>query len=384
MKLGMKNKSHKASNPLSDWLKNEGFSNNDLKHSNISFSSPLKQGPKNLQDMHGLSEHELLQQFCKKFLSPLLKKMIDSSNESLIDARLSGMSDSKLKPLEEYDIRLWLATELSMGLVRLPNKHLHWADQPYVSIQGLYGTELIKKNISRNRYEELEKRITIEDKEVHQWFNNTSKFYWNIDSIVSLDDDLYSWQGFGGHKVKIDKKAAGTGIKAWLLTDCNHYTYWLMFEHDMKRYDGYPLNTYLVDTVDDELPPGPYLIVADAGTVGSYSNAKKLVENNRRVLMSCQAKRSAELYKNYLHKCLTIGNYTVIHSPTLTAISWWVSGSGSKKKIVNFITTEASLVQEDIIAEYDKKIFQEKEVVVPQHALFIIISIIMLIVYMHQ
>jgi len=82
--------------------------------------------------------------------------------------------------------------------------------------------------------------------------------------------------------------------------------------------------------LDDELPDGPFLIVIDAGMLGSYANAKYLSEKDRRFIISVKGSRFSTLWKRLHRHCKELGEWDYLSAENMIALSFHCK----KKKVV--------------------------------------------------
>ena len=73
------------------------------------------------------------------------------------------------------------------------------------------------------------------------------------------------------------------------------------FDWEPGLDDGERISMLYLEQLEASLPPGFYLIVIDAGLLGSYQAAKFLHEKGRMFLISCSALRPAPLW-TYLRR----------------------------------------------------------------------------------
>ena len=124
-------------------------------------------------------------------------------------------------------------------------------------------------------------------------FNLQMKKIYSSTANLSLDDDLLKWTGTGGFKVKIDLKAAKTGILAYKLIDSNRIACFYLFgdsEALRKRMVEAKIekrNVAIMQLANEALSTGPYEIICDAGIFSNFENVRYLTKPWKKVCFRC-------------------------------------------------------------------------------------------------
>ena len=98
------------------------------------------------------------------------------------------------------------------------------------------------------------------------------------------------WTGKFGRKKHNPKKADGTGLASWKVADIKRMVVFMFWENDSKPNDNSQekICEHWLKICESKVPPGPYLFVIDAGTLGCLENAEYLHSKGRKFIIPVQ------------------------------------------------------------------------------------------------
>jgi len=288
---------------MNQWLIENRFSQNEKKNKSKQFTPRHYSGPKQLDHLKSCSkESEVVEELYNVFLHPLLEKLRKWTNQAFESKQVVTITPTgkkkKTRVLTITHIQQWLTVYLLQGLVRVPNKLLQWKGASDLH-NSIYTNNYIDRVMNRSKWTQIDRTLSVKIEKVMKWFNTTCHTYWAPSEFLSIDDDLYLWLGKGGGKVRIARKADGTGVKAWLVTDQHRFTYLMFWDSEFNYSKKGEKGLDILKAVHKKIPTGPYTFCADAGCLSSYENALEMIKKHRNVLFSVASGRPGELFARY-------------------------------------------------------------------------------------
>eukprot|EP01119_Soliformovum_irregulare_P016635 TRINITY_DN4854_c0_g1_i2.p1 TRINITY_DN4854_c0_g1~~TRINITY_DN4854_c0_g1_i2.p1 ORF type:complete len:281 (-),score=49.64 TRINITY_DN4854_c0_g1_i2:538-1380(-) len=240
------------------------------------------------------------------YVKPVFEALLAQTNEEFIAENVriheKKLNSSILEITMEELLNYWCIC-LSFGLNRQPSKTVYWANPD--NSDGILGNDFVQSTMGRRKFGLINRFLSIDEATLKKETNESSKKHWNLGQWNSADDDLDKWKGMG-QKIKIQKKEAKTGLLCWKIVDQNKYVWHIFYTQDFEWEAGDgedKISMLYLKELEASLPPGYFIIVADAGTLSSLEAANFLFSKDRLFLLSCAGNRPSALW-SYLQRNL--------------------------------------------------------------------------------
>ncbi len=248
------------------------------------------------------------------------------------------------KPTNDVEMLKFLGILIEMGLVQMPKLEYYWSNSQ------LYGSEIIRSAMARDRFELLLKFW-------HFWDNN--KYHSNQDrlfklkplldllkarfssvyipgAVVTIDETMIPWRGRLLFKQYIPGKAHEYGVKMYKLAATNGYTWnYLIYTGEQDPMAGLGHAETIVMNLLDGLS-GCYRTVVADNFFTSISLAKSLLAHDTYLIGTLRRNRTAS-GNEFLRRKLKRGEvYGLQNEEGIKLIMW------KDKKDVLMISTKPS------------------------------------------
>ena len=270
------------------------------------------------------------------------------------------------KPTNDVEMLKFLGIIIEMGLVQMPKLEYYWSNSQ------LYGSEIIRSAMARDRFELLLKF----------WhFSDNNKYHSNQDrlfklkplldllkarfssvyvpgAVITIDETMIPWRGRLLFKQYIPGKAHKYGIKMYKLAATNGYTWnYLIYTGKQDPMAGLGHAETVVMSLLDGLS-GCYRTVVADNFFTSIPLAKRLLAHDTYLIGTLRSNRAASA-KEFLQKKLKRGEaYGLQNKEGIKLVVW------KDKKDVLMISTKPS--HSAAIVDTGKTNFENEPIMKPQ------------------